>query len=166
MQNHKYLLFFEYLTGPIVVLALSLFAGHHAFLYGIWENGGPSSGLLPLICSLCLLILGLVDLLLRFKTYKFRRLVNVEAENKDLSENANKKSVLIYISTLICCSIALYWMGFLISVFLGLLVVMRYAEDLTWFKAISNSFAIILFCWVLFSIFLSVNLPASRIFIY
>ena len=166
MQSPKYLLFSKYLSGPLFILALSFLAGHHAFLYGIWENGTPSSGLLPLIFSSCLLILGAVDFLIQFKKYKLSRLIKVENKNKNLNEVANIKSVLIYISTLICCSIALYWMGFLISVFLGLLIVMRYAEDLTWFKAIFNSFAMVLFCWVLFSIFLSVNLPASRIFIY
>lgn len=168
------------LAGPVVMLAVAVLAGHRALAYGLWGPTGPGSGLLPLICSVALVVLALIDLIHgvssgRSPAPAVASLIDplmahsdgpLEAAlpdpGGDSPDPIARRPVLVYVAALIGLALLLDVLGFAASAILSTVIVIRFAERRPWIESLAISAAAVLFVWLLFAVMLSVNLPPGR----
>ncbi len=159
--------------GPMIVLAIAVFAGQRALDYGLWGPSGPGSGLLPLICSGALMLLGVIDLVQKSiarpagKGKSVRKSddvpIDVPIVGADLvDESIAWRPVIIYVLSLVGFASSLDGLGFAVSAFLSMLLVIRGAEQRKWAESLLISGMAVAFGWLLFAVLLSVNLPRGR----
>ena len=171
---------FAALAGPVVVLAIAAFAGHRALAYGLWGPTGPGSGLLPLICSVVLVLLALCDLMrgaasedepapaVPSRVGSMMALPDdplgtaVGDAEPDAPGAASQRPVLMYVAALIGLALLLDVLGFAASAFLSVVFVIHWAERRPWIESLAISAAAVFLVWLLFAVVLSVNLPPGR----
>lgn len=175
------------LVAPLAVLLIAVFAGQRALAYGLWGPAGPGSGLLPLICSVALVLLGALDLLQRLAG----RRPGAQHTGHDVAQDAAQavaqdtaqvvaqdpaqaveaavpsgraawRPVLVYVAGLAGFALALEPLGFAVAAVLSMLAVIRWAEQRSWVESLVISVLAALFGWLLFAVLLSVNLPRGR----
>ena len=131
-------------------------AGWRALGYGLWNRFEPAPGLFPfmvcLMAGVCALF-ALAGIVIDHR-------IGIEPETEEAPEGPMLwRKILIYIAALLLWPLAFGPLGWLFSTGLGLLLLMRFAEDMSWRASVVVTAGALLASWLLFVRLLEVPLP-------
>ena len=145
-------------AGLVAILLFVMVAGWQAASYGLWERLEPAPGLFPfLVCvlaGLCALV-ALAGLVVD-------HLAGIDppaGEDEEAEGPFLWRKVAIYVVALVAWPIAFAWIGWLLSTALGLMLIMRFAENMSWRESLIVTAGALLGSWLLFVRLLDVPLP-------
>lgn len=143
-------------AGLLAALLFAVIAGWQALGYGLWDTFEPAPGLFPfLVCtmaSVCALF-ALTGVIIDYR-------VGIELEPDEAAQGPLLwRKILIYIVALLLWPLAFGPLGWLLSTGLGLLLLTRFAEHMSWRASVVTSAGALLASWLLFVRLLEVPLP-------
>lgn len=149
-------------TGLVAVLLFVTVAGWQALRYGLWERLEPAPGLFPfLVCmlaGLCALV-ALAGLVID-------HLAGIDppvSEDEETEGPLLWRKIAIYVVALVAWPLAFAWLGWLPSTALGLLLIMRLGETMSWRDSLIVTAGALLGSWLLFVRLLEVPLPRGML---
>jgi hypothetical protein len=160
------------LIAPGIVLVVALLAGREALRYGLWSDGNPGSGLLPLIACVLLVVLSLLDLSSRWRavdpagragTTAAQSLGAAPEPSTSVPEPAMWHRVAAYGAALLGFAFGMDVVGFVPASVVALAVAVRFGEGRDMWRAVAVAGAGTGFAWLLFAKLLSVPLPTGRL---
>jgi len=141
--------------GSLFWIGVGLFFCGGAFRYGLFEEGVPGPGLLPLIGGIVLISLGTGVLIPALK--KERNLKS--AEKRFFPEKNSYRKLLLAVVALGVYGIALEYVGFLITTLLFMTFLLRFIEPQKWTVVLAASLLTAASSYLLFQFLLKVQLP-------
>jgi putative tricarboxylic transport membrane protein len=141
--------------GSSFWIALGLLFSAGAFRYGLFEEGVPGPGLLPLIAGIILISLGVGVLIPALK----KEAKPKPAEKGFFPEKDSFKKLLLAVVALGVYGMALEYMGFLIMTFLFMIFLLRFIEPQKWTVVLTTSLLTAASSYLLFQLLLKVQLP-------
>ena len=135
-------------------------AGWQALGYGLWNGFEPAPGLFPfLVCAMagvCALF-AMVGIIIDYR-------VGIEPEADEVAPGPLLwRKILVYIAVLLLWPLAFGPIGWLLSTGLGLLLLMRFAERMSWRASVITTAVALLGSWLLFVRLLEVPLPRGML---
>ncbi len=141
-----------------MVFAVAYFIG--SIQQGLFKNGLPSSGFLPFLCSLALIIMSAI--IISHGIIKKNALVD-EAEP---FTRIGLVRVGVALGALVLYALLLEHIGFAVATFLFMVVTLRIMEPKSWKFTVGVSFIVALISFLLFIVILEVPLPKSPLGIF
>ena len=145
-------------AGLLAVLLFVAIAGSQAVRYGLWERLEPGPGLFPfLVCILAGLCasVALAGLAIDY-------LAGIDPPAGDEEEGEGPflwRKVTIYVVALVAWPLVFAWLGWLISTAIALVLIMRFAEAMSWRECLIVAAGALAGSWLLFVRLLEVPLP-------
>ena len=143
-------------AGLSAALLFAVIAGWQALGYGLWNGFEPAPGLFPfLVCAMAgvCAMFALAGIVI-----DYRLGIEPEAEEVAMGPLLWRK-ILVYIAVLLLWPLAFAPLGWLLSTGLGLLLLMRFAEHMSWRASVVTTTCALLASWLLFVRLLEVPLP-------
>lgn len=122
-----------------------------AFRLGLWKEGAPASGFMPLVVAV---LLGLSGLGLTVS-----RTLSKREGSGDTVIWGDIKSLLIPLTALLVYIGALPFLGFLLSTFLFQFFLLKFTSPKQWFVPAITSLLIVICCYLVFSLWFKLQLP-------
>jgi putative tricarboxylic transport membrane protein len=141
--------------GSLFWIGVGLFFCAGAFRYGLFDEGVPGPGLLPLIAGIVLISLGTGVLVPSLKK---------EATSKPVGkgffpEKDSFKKLLMAVIALGAYGMTLEYLGFVITTFLFMIFLLRFIEPQRWTVVLLTSLLTAASSYLLFQFLLKVQLP-------
>ena len=141
--------------GSLFWIGVGLFFCIGALRYGLFEEDVPGPGLLPLIAGMVLISLGIGVFIPSLK----KGAKTKSAEKGFFPEKDSFKKLFLAVVGLGGYGMALEYMGFLIMTFLFMIFLLRFIEPQKWTVVLTTSLLTAASSYLLFQIFLKVQLP-------
>jgi putative tricarboxylic transport membrane protein len=141
--------------GSSFWIGVGLFFSAGAFRYGLFEEGVPGPGLLPLIAGIILISLGVGVLIPALK----KETKPKSAKKGFFPEKDSFKKLFLAVVAIGVYGMALEYMGFLIMTFLFMIFLLRFIEPQKWTVVLTTSLLTAASSYLLFQFLLKVQLP-------
>jgi len=149
----------EDLVGGSFLLLLGLFLAIRSTEFRIWSRSGPGAGFFPLIIGLIIILLSLILLLQYILSKRVRD--KTKAASKDAPEQNRSTPIKVcsYALLMVLYGLLMKDVGFFITTFLFLFVVLKYAERRGWRSTLLVGLITTVVSYLLFEYWLGVPLP-------
>jgi biotin transporter BioY len=132
-----------------------------------WESPGPA--VFPLILGTVLTILGAWQLVLALwkstrRDHREKQRDGGRSVRESLLQNKGEGKALRLIAVFILYLLMMQWIGFFVSTFLFAIISSRLTETKDWGRPMALSAGIILFCYLLFEVWLKLSFPRGILF--
>lgn len=144
-------------AGSAAVACIGAWAALEALALGLYEFGAPAPGLFPFVFGVLLVAIALLSLVIDI-LQALRR--DSEAFVPERSDTRGGVRVFGYLAVGMVCAIAMNWIGFLPAAFLGILLLVRLVERMSWRASLLTALGSAVAADLLFVRLLSVPLPA------
>ena len=142
-------------------LTFSFLVAGESYRLGLGNFRGPGPGFLPFVASL---VLGVLSLLLMVQA------IHRKGEEKEVqeawSQRGNWEKIVYTLAALLLYLFLLEKLGFLFCTFLLVVFLLRVVETQRWPVVIVTAFLATLFCYILFQVWLKIQLPSGTLGIY
>jgi putative tricarboxylic transport membrane protein len=125
--------------------------------YKVLRAGIPGAGFFPLLLGILLVILSLLDFISTL--YEVRRDAIKRSKEKFSPHPNSLKKVLYTVGALFVYGLVLEHFGFLVTNFLFILFLLRFVDPQKWAVSTSIAFAATAISYVIFNVWLRVQLP-------
>ncbi len=137
-------------------LIFSILVAGESYRLGLGNFRGPGSGFLPFVASL---VLGVLSLCLMVQA------INRKGEEREVheawSQRGNWEKIVYTLAALLLYLFLLEKLGFLFCTFLLVVFLLRIIETQRWPVVIVTAFLATLFCYILFQVWLKIQLPSG-----
>jgi len=145
--------------GSILLLLFSLFVCREAYRLSLGPPGTPGPGLFPFLLATILFVLS--------GFYFFKTLIAWRREQEIyLWKGLRWGKVILVLIVLLSYSLLLEKVGFLICTFLLLVSLFHWVGRQRWYWVYGGSLGITLLCYIIFRIWLKIQLPVGFLRIY
>jgi len=127
--------------------------------FRIWSRSGPGAGFFPLIIGLITILLSLILLIQYFLSKRVRIRKEASAKNTSEQKSSTLVKVFSYALLMLIYGLLMKNVGFFITTFLFLLIVLRYAERRGWRSTLFVGLVTTVVSYLLFECWLGVPLP-------
>jgi hypothetical protein len=141
------------LAADLVLIALGVFGAVSGWTFGLWTGRTPGPGLLPFVVSVTLAVLATVSLAVDAA----QPAGPPRPEDDEGPPTWGKFAC--YLGGLVFATFALEPLGYLPTVTLAFLFILKVAEGLTWTRTLVVTVATLIVCEILFVRALGVELP-------
>jgi putative tricarboxylic transport membrane protein len=141
-------------VGNLFWLAVGLITLYGSFYLGLGTLREPGSGFLPFLAACFVCFMTVIATLQSFIKRKEAR-----AKLSSLWEGTDWKRALIITFLTLGFSLALEWLGFMLSGFLLMVIIFKWEEKISWAKTLIISVVTLSCTYLLFDYFLKSTLP-------
>lgn len=135
--------------GSFILVLFALLMCYLSLNLSLWGDDGPGNGLFPFMSGL---VLGLCGLFLFAKELLKTRTINE-------SNEIDKRKVLLYIFALLAYAILFKWLGFLLTTFFYILLMLKILEKGTWRSSLIISSLVTVILCLIFYVVMDIPLP-------
>lgn len=146
------------LFGVLTLLCLGILGLMQAWSLGLWLETAPGPGLFPAAISAVLITCCLATVL-----SEWRGISPADSVIED-DEGSDVRRLVGYSLALALYVVALEPLGYLLATGAVFVLLLRFAERLSWTRTLSVTAAALLLCDLLFVRLLGVTLPTGRVF--
>lgn len=157
ITNQKGIIQKDLISG-LFFLAISVFVIEQMSRLSIWTSKGPKEGFFPLLLGVIIAIMSI------FLVLSGLLGSSISGNAKNDVAITRKRRVLLYVASLFAYSILLRSFGFILSSFLLLFVILRFAETQSWRSTILITVVSVVVSYIAFYMFLGVPLPRGLIY--
>jgi hypothetical protein len=140
----------------VFFILLSIFACHQAIGIGLGSFRHPGPGFLPFSAGA---LIGVLAFWCLFQSIVAKKSLKGEAPAEDTEEGLSRLRLILLCISLFVYTIAVSWLGFILSTFLFVLFIFCVVEPQRWWRIALNAILITTGNYVLFVVWLKVNLP-------
>jgi putative tricarboxylic transport membrane protein len=133
--------------APVVLIAIAVIGFSGALSLGLWQGPMPGSGLFPLISSVLLAILALIDFAARLRS------------SAAVAPKLSWRRPAVYVASLLVFACSMTPLGFFLAATLGTGIALRFAERRPWRVTVAVTLCAVAGVWALFELVLGVPLP-------
>jgi hypothetical protein len=140
------------LIGGLVFIALGIIFCAGGLKYKLFHFGSPGAGFFPFLFGLVLIGLSISLFFVSLFAVK-------KPSEKFFAQDDSLRKILLAVGALLAYILLLPYTGFLIITFLFIVFMFRFIEPANWTSTILSAFLTTVICFVLFELWLGVQLP-------
>ncbi len=151
------------ILGALFFVCFGLFLGWQSFHYRIWGEVGPRAGFFPLAIAIIIIVLSLIiiakSLIDRSEAIKFQASKEEQIQGADETATVDYRKIASYVILAVLFAILITSVGFVVTSFAYLLLMLKFVEKLNWKKSILWTSVSIAVSYLVFVRALDVQLP-------
>ena len=146
----------DFFSGfTLLIFGVTIFIGSMSYPFGEIDN--PGAGFVPRIASLILIIISLFIMIIAYKKHMGRK--GGAPYKKFFSTRGAPKRIILALASLLAYRLLFPTLGFMPTTFLFFLFVTRSLGDFKWRISFIFSFSSTIMAYLLFQVFLKIQVP-------